>query len=85
MLTEFSQRLDRSEKQSAHFATEKVETKIALFLADLANGDPDSEAVELPMTKSDQAYLGTTPETISGRLSVLEDKGFIQQITNRKI
>ncbi|QDI92151.1 Crp/Fnr family transcriptional regulator [Salicibibacter halophilus] len=86
MLTEFSQRLDRSEKQTTHFATEKVETRIALFLAELANNEPDSETLELPMTRADLAsYLGTTPETISRRLSVLEDQGFIQQITNKKI
>ncbi|QQK76708.1 Crp/Fnr family transcriptional regulator [Salicibibacter cibarius] len=86
MLTEFSQRLDRSEKQTAHFANEKVETRIVLFLAELANRDPDSDTLELSMTRADLAsYLGTTPETISRRLTILEDQGLIQQISNKKI
>ncbi|QQK78779.1 winged helix-turn-helix domain-containing protein [Salicibibacter cibi] len=38
------------------------------------------------MTRADLAsYLGTTPETISRRLSVLEDQGVIQQLTNKQI
>ena len=86
ILTEFSRRLDRSEKQTAHFATEKVETRIALFLADLANSEPDSETLELPMTRADLAsYLGTTPEPISRRLAVLEGQGYIQQLTHKQI
>ena len=34
ILAEFSNRLEQSEKQTARFATEKVETRIALFLAE---------------------------------------------------
>ncbi|NLK29418.1 MAG: winged helix-turn-helix domain-containing protein, partial [Clostridiales bacterium] len=31
------------------------------------------------------SYLGTTPETISRKLAELEDDGYIQQLTHRKI
>src|SRR5699024_6612375 len=35
ILTEFSNRLENSEKQATSFATEKTDTRIALFLAEL--------------------------------------------------
>lgn len=79
LLNEFSNRLDNSEKQTARFATEKVETRIALFLAEYAE---DHKAInfKLPMSRKDLAsYLGTTPETISRKLFELEDAGLIIQ------
>ncbi|MCH6267544.1 Crp/Fnr family transcriptional regulator [Neobacillus citreus] len=86
ILTEFSKRLEQSEKQTARFATEKVETRLALFLAECL--DPDSREVEftLPMSKKDLAsYLGTTPETISRKLSDFEAAGLIKQKPHKKI
>jgi len=86
VLSEFARRLDRSEMHSASIATETVEARIALFLAELANSEPNKTTLELPMKRIDMAsYLGTTPETITRRLSNLEDKGFIKQITHKKI
>lgn len=86
ILSEFSNRLETSEKQTTRFATEKVETRLALFLAEcLESGDGPVE-IELPMSKKDLAsYLGTTPETISRKLADLEDEGYIKQKTSRKI
>ncbi|MFC4799398.1 Crp/Fnr family transcriptional regulator [Neobacillus sp. GCM10023253] len=86
ILTEFSKRLEQSEKQTARFATEKVETRLALFLAECL--DPDSREVEftLPMSKKDLAsYLGTTPETVSRKLSDFEAAGLIKQKPHKKI
>lgn len=86
VLSEFSNRLDQSEKQATRFATEKVETRIALFLAESVDKDTDPMEVVLPMNKKDLAsYLGTTPETFSRKLADLEDEGYIKQISNRKI
>ncbi|CEG28871.1 Crp/Fnr family transcriptional regulator [Bacillus sp. B-jedd] len=86
ILEEFSSRLAQSEKQSARFATEKVETRIALFLAECLDAEAASFEVALPMSKKDLAsYLGTTPETVSRKLADLEDAGFIKQKPRRKI
>lgn len=85
ILAEFSNRLDQSEKQTTRFATEKVETRIALFLTECLE-DSQSKEFLLPMSKKNLAsYLGTTPETISRKLSEFEDHGFIKQKAHKKI
>jgi CRP/FNR family transcriptional regulator, anaerobic regulatory protein len=86
ILAEFSNRLGQSEKQTTRFATEKVETRIALFLAECLEHEDQSSEVELPMSKKDLAsFLGTTPETISRKMSDLEEAGYIKQKTNKRI
>ena len=87
VIAEFSSRLEASEKQTTRFSTEKVETRIALYLAESLN-DEELGAAEftLPMSKKDLAsYLGTTPETISRKFNDLEEKGYIKQITHKRI
>lgn len=86
ILSEFSRRLEKSEKQTARVSTEKVETRLALFLAEcITNKERQMEFV-LPMSRKDLAsYLGTTPETISRKLAEFEDAGYIKQKTGRKI
>lgn len=85
ILEEFSNRLDGSEKQTTSFATEKVETRIAYFLADYVDGE-GKDVVTLPMSKKDLAsYLGTTPETLSRKLTEFEELGLIEQTGQRKI
>ncbi|HYF81747.1 MAG TPA: Crp/Fnr family transcriptional regulator [Clostridia bacterium] len=86
VLVEFSSRLEQSEKQATRFATEKVETRIALFLAECIDAESHSKEFVLPMSKKDLAsYLGTTPETISRKLFELEDAGYIKQKTQKRI
>lgn len=86
VLAEFSSRLEQSEKQTTRFATEKVETRIALFLAECADSDSHDVEIILPMSKKDLAsYLGTTPETISRNFYELEDAGYIKQKSNKRI
>lgn len=86
ILSEFSRRLEGSEKQSARFATEKVETRIALFLAESIEKEDPSMVITLPMSKKDIAsYLGTTPETLSRKLTEFEEAGYIRQLTNKRI
>src|SRR5699024_10469213 len=85
VLNEFANRLANSEKQTASFVSETVETRIALFLTDLVE-DNGNKLIELPMSKKDVAsYLGTTPETLSRRLTDFETKGIIKQKGQRKI
>jgi CRP/FNR family transcriptional regulator, anaerobic regulatory protein len=86
ILEEFSNRLAQSEKQTTRFATEKVETRIALFIAECVEGEAELDEFVLPMSKKDLAsYLGTTPETISRKLSDLEAAGYIRQKSNKVI
>ncbi|GEQ32329.1 ArcR family transcriptional regulator [Marinilactibacillus psychrotolerans] len=87
VLAEFSNRLEASEKQATRFSTEKVETRIALFLVESLSEEKTGEnELILPMSKKDLAsYLGTTPETISRKFNELEDKGYIKQVTHKKI
>lgn len=86
VLSEFSHRLEQSEKQTTRFATERVETRIALFLIECLEKDSKSQIVELPMSKKDLAsYLGTTPESISRKLTEIEEVGLIEQISNKRI
>lgn len=85
LLSEFSNRLEESEKQQTRYATEKVETRIALFIVESLENE-NSNMVELPMSKKDLAsYLGTTPETVSRKLTELEDAGYIERLSNKQI
>lgn len=89
ILHEFSNRLSSSEKQATGFATEKVEFRIAHFLVEnmKKNKDnPNQGWLDLPMSKKDLAsYLGTTPETLSRRLTEFEEAAYIQQTGQRSI
>lgn len=85
VLNEISRRLQQSEEQSAQIALEKVETRLALYLARLVE-EQKSTSITLPMSQKDVAsYLGTTPETINRKLNELVDKGMIQVGKSRKI
>ncbi|AQQ53484.1 Crp/Fnr family transcriptional regulator [Planococcus lenghuensis] len=85
ILTEFSNRLDRAEHQATSFATEDAETRLALYLAQQAD-ENESMQFRLPMSRKDLAsFLGTTPETISRKLSLFEDEGWIEQHGQREI
>lgn len=86
LLNEFSNRLEESEKQRTRYATEKVETRIALFIAESIDINNDTMLIELPMSKKDLAsYLGTTPETISRKLTEFEEAEYIERHPNNQI
>lgn len=86
ILAEFSSRLEKSEKQTTRVSTEKVETRLALFIAECIDGEETPMEFILPMSKRDLAsFLGTTPETISRKLTEFEDAGYIRQKPHRKI
>lgn len=85
VLTEFSSRLAKTEKQAASIAMESVDTRIATYLANLVE-ETNHPTIALPMSRKDLAsHLGTTPETISRKLAEFEDAGWIRQTSQRKI
>lgn len=85
VLTEFSTRLAKTEKQAASIAMESTETRVAIYLADLVEEQKCSN-LTLPMSRKDLAsHLGTTPETISRKLTDFEQAGWIKQSGQREI
>lgn len=86
ILSEFANRLEKSERQTTIVSTEKVETRLARFLMECAEENSASMEFVLPMSKKDLAsYLGTTPETLSRKLTEFEDEGYIRQLSRRRI
>lgn len=85
IMSELSKRLSKSEEQSTRIATQKVETRLALYLVEGLESNT-SNKMNLGMTKKDLAsYLGTSPETISRKLFEFEEAGLIKQISNQEI
>lgn len=85
ILEEFSNRLERTERQVSSLTSEDTEKRIAAYLLELADG-PNELTVSLPMPKKDLAsYLGTTPETVSRKLAEFQERGWIEQTGQRKI
>src|SRR4029078_11534816 len=60
--------------------------RVATFILEMADRDPESEFIVLPMLRQDIAdYLGLTVETISRTLSTLETSGAIRLEASRRI
>lgn len=85
VLSEFSSRLAKTEKQAANIAMESTDTRIAMYLADLVE-ETNGMHLLLPMSRKDLAsHLGTTPETVSRKLTEFEASGWIKQHAQRVI
>ena len=65
--------------QAQFLMMEDVESRIANYLLQLVKV-VDSNSVMIPMKMKDLAtFIGTTPETISRKFKILEEKGFIER------
>lgn len=85
VLNEFSKRLATTEKQAARIAMESTETRVAMYLADQVE-EQKKTTITLPMSRKDLgSHLGTTPETISRKLTDFEQAGWIKQHGQRAI
>lgn len=87
LLTEMSQRLHQSQRQTATVSLGSVTQRLAMYLTELVTDfDIEQPTVKLTMPRKDLAsYLGTTPETISRKFRELEDKNFIKQVNTKTI
>lgn len=94
ILSEMSQRLENSQKQTTQNSMEQVGVRLALFIADhvpsTTNLDTEAKGkdiqVDLPLARKDIAsFLGSTPETISRKFKELEEAGLITQQSSRTI
>lgn len=84
ILEEFSKRLNEAEKTIERLSLQDAEKRIASYIVELIEATKQSHRVEfpleltLPMSKKDIAsYIGTTKETLSRRLSVFQENGWI--------
>ncbi|MDT2760062.1 Crp/Fnr family transcriptional regulator [Enterococcus xiangfangensis] len=69
----------KTEQQTQFLMMEKVEERLATYLLDLAKVAESNELV-LPMKMKELAlFLGTTPETLSRKLKLLESKQLISR------
>ncbi|MGX7204593.1 Crp/Fnr family transcriptional regulator [Enterococcus pingfangensis] len=69
----------KTEQQTQFLMMEKVEERLATYLLDLAKV-ADSNELVLPMKMKELAlFLGTTPETLSRKLKLLESKQLISR------
>lgn len=63
-----------------------AQERVASFLLDMATRNPDSEQIELPMSRQDMAdFLGLTIETVSRTMTQLEHAHVIALPTSRRI
>lgn len=92
IIEEFSRRLNESEKNIESLSSKDSEKRLASYLLELSTGDEIGGSdhgpiqITLPMSKKDLAsYMGMTRETLSRRLSSLQDQGLISMTGQRKI
>lgn len=83
IMAELSQRLEKVEQTIEVINHHSVESRLARVLIDMAN---EVNEITLPISKSDLAsQIGITQETLSRKLSLFNDKGYIKQIGHRRI
>ncbi|WP_318764817.1 Crp/Fnr family transcriptional regulator [Lactiplantibacillus carotarum] len=79
VLNVFGKRLTQLERQTTSTATESVEARLANYLTETA-ASLHTNTFKLPLKKKDLAtFLGTTPETISRKLTHFAQRGWITQ------
>jgi len=83
-------RLSKLETLVQSLGTKDIEARIAQMLLELADEfgvhKKNSIEIKIPLTREDMAnFIGVTRETISRKLSHLQDEGVIKLIGNKKI
>ncbi|UOF90699.1 Crp/Fnr family transcriptional regulator [Fodinisporobacter ferrooxydans] len=86
-LVELTNRLRETDEWVSNISLLEVERRLAkLLLIFYERSYPSNQILELPVAKKELAALiGTTPETVSRKLSHFESLGFIQLIGRTKI
>ena len=75
-----AQRMADTENQTRFLMMERVETRLSAYLLSLSLLSGGAADLEIPMKMKDlSAYLGTTPETLSRKLHLLEEKNIIRR------
>ena len=83
VMEELSKRLEKAEDLIENISLEGVEKRLATALIQMAD---EKGKVILDMSKRDFAsHLGMSQETLSRRLTIFQDEGFIELIGHRRI
>jgi CRP/FNR family transcriptional regulator len=78
MVNAFGQRITKLEQQNTEVTTANVESRLANYLLETSAGLNQANFT-LPLKKKDIAtYLGTTPETISRKLTQMSDNELLE-------
>lgn len=78
-----AEKMTKVEQQTQFLMMEKVEERLATYLLDLYKVSGEAN-VTIPMKMKElAAFLGTTPETLSRKLKLLEDHQLIQRKGSR--
>lgn len=89
ILEEFSKRLEKTESLIEQLGLHDIEQRIAGFLLELSKDAKNKDGpidITLSISKKDLASLiGTTQETLSRKLAVFQEKGWIKLIGQRRI
>lgn len=90
IIEELSNRIDKLENTIKSMGTKNVETRINTVLLEFAkkygkNHERGLE-IDLPLSREGIAnYIGLTRETVSRKLNMLQEDGFIEMVGNKKI
>jgi len=84
------QRLDRLENTVENMGTRTVSARISSVLLEFAEKfgkeSPQGIIIDLPLSREGIAnYIGLTRETVSRKMSSMQDEGLIEMIGNKKI
>lgn len=83
ILKEISIRLEKAENQIKALAVQGVEQRLADVLIKMAD---DNDFINLNISKKDLAsHIGVSQETLSRKLTIFQNKGWIKQEGRRKI
>jgi CRP/FNR family transcriptional regulator len=90
VIEELCIRMDKIEGTVQSMGTKSIESRINGVLLDFVDRygkkHPEGVLVELPLSREGIAnYIGTARETVSRKLSALQDEGIIEMIGNKKI
>jgi CRP/FNR family transcriptional regulator len=90
VMEELCSRLVRLENTIESMGTKNVESRVNSVLLEFADkygrSDPKGIMVELPMSREGIAnYIGLTRETVSRKMSLLQDDGIIVMVGNKKV
>lgn len=79
LLTINAMKMEELEKQTQFLTMEKIEERLALYLSYLHKASA-SAYIEIPMKMKElAAFLGTSPETISRKFKLLENRKIIER------
>ena len=90
IMEELCSRLDRLENTIESMGTQNVEARVNSVLLEFSNkygkSHPKGILVDLPLSREGIAnYIGVVRETVSRKMSRLEDEGIIEMVGNKKV